>query len=121
MPSFRSGPKGSDLFRHIQTPTGFRYITDVFTAAEEIVLVQKFQGLPFKPFEFQGYLGNRRIVSYGYRYDYAARALRDADRIPAFLDALKETASRATGIRPAALSAATRRRLLAYTPFQRNG
>jgi hypothetical protein len=30
--------------------------------------------VPFKPFAFHGYLGNRRVVSFGWRYDYGARA-----------------------------------------------
>lgn len=87
-----------DLFGQAQTPPGFRYGADVVTPADERRLVAQFQELAFKPFEFHGYLGNRRIVSYGHRYDYAARALRSAEVMPAFLEPLKQIASQFTGI-----------------------
>ena len=57
-----------------------------------------FETLPFKPFEFHGYQGNRRIVSYGYRYDYAGRALRTSEAMPDFLAPLREVASQFSGI-----------------------
>jgi len=31
--------------------------------------MHQLKGLPFKPFEFHGYLGKRRIVSFGWRSD----------------------------------------------------
>ena len=54
--------------------------------------------MPFKPFEFHGYQGNRRIVSYGYRYDYAGRTLRASEAMPDFLAPLREVASQFSGI-----------------------
>lgn len=87
-----------DLFGQAQAPSGFAYAPDVIAPADEKALVQAFQALPFKPFEFHGYLGNRRIVSFGHRYDYAARTLRDAEPMPEFLEPLKQTASQFTGI-----------------------
>jgi hypothetical protein len=87
-----------DLFGAPEMPDGFRYAGEVITPADERRLVAQFENLPFKPFEFHGYLGNRRIVSYGHRYDYAARALRNADAMPSFLDPLKEIASRLAGV-----------------------
>lgn len=54
--------------------------------------------LAFKPFEFHGYQGNRRIVSYGYRYDYTGRALRASEPMPDFLMSLREIASQFSGI-----------------------
>lgn len=87
-----------DLFGRAETPAGFRYASDVISPADEQNLVRQFNSLPFKPFEFHGYLGNRRIVSYGQRYDYAARALRDAEKMPAFLEPLKRIAAQFTEI-----------------------
>lgn len=74
-------------------PEGFRYAEDVLTDAQEHAFVEKFAVLPFKPFEFYGYLGKRRIVSYGYRYDYGERALRDSIALPDFLFPLREIAA----------------------------
>jgi alkylated DNA repair dioxygenase AlkB len=87
-----------DLFGQAQAPSGFAYAPVVIAPADETALVQAFQDLPFKPFEFHGYLGNRRIVSYGHRYDYAARTLRNAEPMPEFLKPLKHVASQFTGI-----------------------
>jgi alkylated DNA repair dioxygenase AlkB len=84
----------SNLFGQTEILPGFRYAPDVISPAEEQKFVRQIETLPFKPFEFRGYLGNRQIVSYGHRYDYAARTLRDAEAIPAFLEPLKEIASR---------------------------
>src|ERR1700691_5644001 len=50
-------------------PDGFRYAPDVIHVAEEARLVAALAGLPFKEFEFHGFLGKRRVVSFGHRYD----------------------------------------------------
>jgi alkylated DNA repair dioxygenase AlkB len=86
-----------DLFG-ISGPDGFAYRAALFSPDEERTFVAAFEKLPFKPFEFHGYLGNRRIVSFGYRYDYAGRALRDADAMPDFLEPLKQIAAGFSGI-----------------------
>jgi alkylated DNA repair dioxygenase AlkB len=74
-------------------PEGFRYRENVLTEAEEQTLAGQFAQLPFRPFEFHGYLGKRRIVSYGYRYDYGERALRDSAAFPEFLVSLRGKAA----------------------------
>lgn len=74
-------------------PEGFCYAENVLTAAEERAMVEQFDALPFRPFEFHGYLGKRRIVSYGFRYDYGERALRDSAAIPDFLLPLRDRAA----------------------------
>ena len=38
---------------------GFAYWPDAFTAVEERDWLRKIEALPFKPFEFRGYLGKR--------------------------------------------------------------
>src|ERR1700754_2570524 len=80
------------------TPAGFRYAPDLFSPATERSFIATFETLPFKPFEFHGYQGNRRIVSYGYRYDYAGRALRASEPMPDFLTPLREVASQFSAI-----------------------
>ena len=45
--------------------------------------------LPFKPFDFQGFLANRQVVSFGYRYDYGSRAVVEAAPFPSFLEPLR--------------------------------
>ena len=74
-------------------PEGFAYREDVFTRADEAEYVRAFETLPFKPFEFQGYLGNRRIVSFGWQYDYSNKTLRERGNVPAFLEPLRDLAA----------------------------
>jgi alkylated DNA repair dioxygenase AlkB len=81
-------------------PPGFVYREDVITPAEERALVERIAELPFKPFEFHGYRGNRRVVSFGWRYDYGARAVEAAAPIPAFLLPLRERAGTIAGVAP---------------------
>jgi alkylated DNA repair dioxygenase AlkB len=89
----------SDLFAVERSfPVGFAYRDDLIAAAEERTLLETLKSLPFKPFEFHGFLGKRRVVSFGWRYDYASRALCDADPIPAFLLALRTDAAAFAGV-----------------------
>jgi alkylated DNA repair dioxygenase AlkB len=64
-------------------------------------MVNEFAELPFKPFEFQNYLGKRRVVYFGWRYDYRERTLDVAAPIPDFLLPARERAAEFSGI-PAA-------------------
>ena len=79
-------------------PEGFRYEPDVVAPDEEASLIARVRELPFRDFEFHGYLGKRRVVSFGWHYDFSARALLKANDMPAFLLALRETAARFAGM-----------------------
>jgi alkylated DNA repair dioxygenase AlkB len=81
-------------------PEGFRYEADVLSSDEERELVQRFADLPFREFEFHGYLGKRRVVSFGWSYDFTHRGLRRADDMPPFLLPLRDKAARFAGIAP---------------------
>ena len=62
--------------------------------------------LPFRDFEFHGYTGKRRVVSFGWKYDFSGRTLLKADDIPEFLLSLREAAAEFAGLRPDALQQA---------------
>jgi hypothetical protein len=79
-------------------PAGFAYRDALITPAEEDALLRQFEHLPFEPFDFHGFLGKRRVVSFGYSYDYASAALRDSDPIPAFLFPLRARAAAFAGV-----------------------
>jgi hypothetical protein len=81
-------------------PAGFRYAPDVIEAAEEARLVAAFAGLPFKEFEFHGFLGKRRVVSFGTRYDFNGGGLKEAEPMPEFLLPLRERAAAFAGLSP---------------------
>jgi alkylated DNA repair dioxygenase AlkB len=82
-----------DLFAVQTPPEGFAYGEGLIPAALERGLLREIETLPFKPFEFHGFFGNRRIVSYGWRYDYAGRALQASDPMPDFLQPLRAIAA----------------------------
>ena len=84
----------TDLFGHKPSvPEGFRYATDIMDAAEEQALLQALQGLPFKDFEFHGFTGKRRVVSFGWRYDFSGGGLQKTDDMPPFLLTVREKAA----------------------------
>jgi alkylated DNA repair dioxygenase AlkB len=87
-----------DLFAAASGPAGFAYAPDLFSEADEHRFVAQFETLAFAPFAFHGYLGNRRIVSFGWKYDYGARKLEQAQAMPDFLEPLKRIAAGFSGI-----------------------
>ena len=84
-------------------PAGFRYQPALVAPADEAALLAAVRALPFRAFEFHGHTGKRRVVSFGWHYDFAARTLRRADDMPAFLRALREPAAAFAGLAPEAL------------------
>jgi alkylated DNA repair dioxygenase AlkB len=70
-------------------PEGFSYHPDVLSVEEEEALARELASLPFKPFDFHGYLANRQVVSFGYRYDFDRRAVVEAAPLPLFLEPLR--------------------------------
>lgn len=98
------GEGQADLFeRKTNLPAGFRYHPDLLGEDEERRLVQHFAALNFVPFEFHGFLGKRRVVPFGWRYNFGGGGLQKTDDIPAFLIPVRERAATAFGLDPTAL------------------
>jgi alkylated DNA repair dioxygenase AlkB len=81
-------------------PAGFRYAPDLIDAAAETRLVGALADLPFKEFEFHGFLGKRRVVSFGTRYDFNGGGLQKAEPMPPFLLPLRERGAAFAGLTP---------------------
>jgi alkylated DNA repair dioxygenase AlkB len=94
-------------------PDGFRYESNVITADQEHALVAEIAILPFKAFEFRGFEGKRRTVSYGWRYDFNQQQLQPADALAAFLVPIREIGARFAGLEPEALEQIT---VIEYSP-----
>jgi alkylated DNA repair dioxygenase AlkB len=89
----------ADLFEPASKyPAGFRYAPEFISRAEERQLVEHLQRLEFKPFEFQGFLGKRHIVSFGWRYDFNGGGLTRTDDMPDFLLPLRDRAAAFAGL-----------------------
>jgi alkylated DNA repair dioxygenase AlkB len=112
--SMSSASKQRDLFANPpELPDGMRYATDVITRQEEETLLNALSSLPFKEFEFHGFLGKRRVISFGWHYDFNGGGLRQTEELPEFLLPVRERAARFAGLAPVALEHAL---LLDYPP-----
>ncbi|HEV7364652.1 MAG TPA: alpha-ketoglutarate-dependent dioxygenase AlkB [Gemmatimonadales bacterium] len=84
-------------------PEGFNYRPAVVSLEQETELLERLRDLPFKEFEFHGFLGKRRVVSYGWRYNFSERAVQKADDIPSWLLPLRQTAAGFADLEPSQL------------------
>lgn len=89
-----AGERGQNL------PEGFRYRPELIGPAEEDRIIARVRELPFRDFEFHGYTGKRRVVSFGWHYDFSARQLQKTDDIPSFLLTLQAVAAAFTNMEP---------------------
>ncbi len=87
-------------------PPGLATCADFIGEAEERTLLEYFATLPFKPFEFQGWLGKRETVSFGWRYGFQDARVHPAPPLPDFLLPLRARAADFAGIRAEALEQA---------------
>lgn len=79
-------------------PEGFAYRPDLVSPNEEGDLVAWFAALPFREFEFGPYRGKRRVVSFGWKYDFSERELQRSEDIPKTLLPLRQTAAAFAGV-----------------------
>jgi len=82
---------------------GFRYLPGFISAEEERNLVRAFEPLPFREFEFQGFFGKRRVISFGRRYDFNGGGFQQIDPLPEFLLPLRDKAAAFAELPKAAL------------------
>jgi alkylated DNA repair dioxygenase AlkB len=80
-------------------PDGMTYAEEIITPAEEKGLAHYLAALPLKPFEFVGGLkGNRKVISFGWRYDFGQHKLQQAEEISAPLLSLRKQAAAFAGM-----------------------
>ncbi len=92
---FGGGPAG---------PDGFVHRAEFVSPEEERELASHIAGLPFRAFEFQGFTGRRRVVSFGWRYDFNQARLEESEPIPEFLQPLRNRAAGLAGLEPEAFA-----------------
>jgi alkylated DNA repair dioxygenase AlkB len=93
----------TDLFADTRTsglPAGFSYQAEFIDRAEELRLVEEIEHLELAPFEFHGFLGKRRVISFGWRYDFNGGGLQEAKDMPSFLMRLRDAAAAFSGLHP---------------------
>jgi alkylated DNA repair dioxygenase AlkB len=94
-------------------PEGFAYRADLIDAREERALAPRLAELPFRAFEFHGFTGHRRTVSYGWHYAFDGSGLQQSDEMPDWLLPVRAAAAGLAGLVPEALEHAL---LIEYGP-----
>lgn len=94
-------------------PEGLQYRPDFLSQEEEAALAERFAALPFAPFEFHGFEGKRRTVSFGWHYAFDGSGLREAEPIPDFLLGPRARAAELAGLAPDAFAHAL---IIEYAP-----
>ncbi|MEA3029728.1 MAG: hypothetical protein QOG13_1053 [Sphingomonadales bacterium] len=84
-------------------PEGLVYAPDFLGVTEEAALAARMDALPFKPFEFHGFLGRRQTVSFGWSYRFDGSGLGEAAPIPDWLLRVRSRAAAFAGLAPEAL------------------
>ena len=79
-------------------PEGFRYEPNFLTPEHQRELVRQIEVLAFENFQFHGFVGNRRVVSFGWRYDFNDSRLQEAEPMPPFLLPVRERAAAFAGL-----------------------
>ena len=88
-----------DLFGSAPSlPAGFAYQADLVSPQEERDLLAHFADLPFREFEFHGHVGRRRVVSFGWEYDFGQERVHRTHDLPAFLLPLRDEAAAFAGL-----------------------
>lgn len=88
------------LGENADLPEGLSYQADLLSAGEEAALIASIAALPFAPFQFHGFEGKRRTVSFGWQYRFDGSGLAEAEPMPDWLLAVRETAAAFAGLAP---------------------
>jgi len=77
---------------------GLDYRDEVISGADERALVDRLEKVDLSPFRFQGWFGNRKTKSFGWRYDFDDASFAPTEPIPDWLNALRTTAAAFAGL-----------------------
>lgn len=94
-------------------PEGFEYRPDFIDQRTERSLIGELQRLDFSPFQFHGFEGKRRVVSFGWRYNFNGGGLQETDEFPPFLLSIRDAAAASFGLEAKSLQQAL---LIEYSP-----
>jgi alkylated DNA repair dioxygenase AlkB len=94
-------------------PEGLEYRAELASPDEEAELLENFRELDFREYEFHGYLGKRRVVSFGLHYDTNENTVPRTEDIPGFLLTLRQKAADFARLAPSELQQAL---VTEYTP-----
>ena len=79
---------------------GLDYRADFITPDEEAALIEHLEVMDLAPFRFQGWTGNRKTRSFGWRYDFDDASFQPAEPSPDWLEPLRDKAAALAGVVP---------------------
>src|SRR4028119_2086978 len=85
-------------------PDGLSYRAQLIDAEEEEALIARLTVLPFAPFQFHGFEGKRRTVSFGWQYRFDGSGLHEAEPMPDWLLPLRNKGAAFAGFPADALA-----------------
>lgn len=92
------------LFPIANLPEGFLYQPEFLSQPEEAALLGKIRELPFAAFDFHGFTARRRVVEYGFEYDFGTRKATKTQPFAEFLLPVRERAAQFAGLSPEKLA-----------------
>jgi alkylated DNA repair dioxygenase AlkB len=72
---------------------GMDYREEFISRDEERELLVQLEAMDLAPFRFQGWTGNRKTQSYGWRYDFDDASFQPTEPIPTWLEPLRDKAA----------------------------
>lgn len=97
METVRAKSASPDLFGAPLLP-GLRYRDALITPNEEDCLIAHVEQIHLTPFRFQGWLGKRLTMSFGWHYDFDTGRFGETDPLPHWLLPLKARAATFAGL-----------------------
>ena len=76
---------------------GMEYRQHFISREEERKVLDQLEAMDLTPFRFQGWIGNRKTQSYGWRYDFDDASFQPAEPIPTWLESLRDKAAAMAG------------------------
>ena len=73
---------------------------DIITRDEQAALIEHLEVMDLAPFRFQGWTGNRKTRSFGWRYDFDDASFQPAEPSPDWLEPLRDKAAALAGVVP---------------------
>jgi len=87
-----------DLFS--LSPCGLSFWNEGITAAQEASLIEHIDAEPLEPFRFQGWTGKRETHSFGWHYDFERGGFEKTDPVPHWLQPIRNSLAKLSGIAP---------------------
>lgn len=84
-------------------PQGLRYMPEFVSPAAETELISRISELPLQPFQFGAFEGHRRVISFGFRYDYTLKRVQQAEPIPGWLEPIARSVEEFGELAPASV------------------